>query len=364
MSFSIKKDSSGSIYFIVPAPVGISPGQRFRFEHYLSLLQNNNIKFRISSFYSSAGWNVLYTPGNKMKKGWYVLAGFMTRISDLFKLRRYSFVYIYREAAPLGPPVLEWVIAKVLRKKIIYDFDDAIWIPVTSEYNKSVAFFKSFGKVAKICHWSYKVSVGNSYLASYAGQHNRNIVILPTVVNTEVVHNKLQQQETSFPAIGWTGTFSTLPYLDIVLPVLHELQKTYDFTFVVIADKDPQLPLKRYRFIKWNRETETDDLLNFHIGLMPLYDDEISKGKCGFKAIQYMSLGIPAVVSPVGVNADIVSDGVTGYVCSTDEEWKSRLKILLTDQSKRNMMGIEARKKIETMYSVTATGHLFIELFT
>lgn len=299
-----------------------------------------------------------------MKKGWYVLAGFMIRLSDLFKMSQYSFVYIYREAAPLGPPVLEWIIAKLLRKKIIYDFDDAIWIPVTSEYNKTVSFFKSFGKVAKICKWAYKVSVGNFYLESFARQYNRNVVMIPTVVNTELVHNKLQQQETPFPAIGWTGSFSTLPYLDIVLPVLHELQEKYDFTFIVIADKDPQLPLKKYRFIKWNRETETDDLLNFHIGLMPLYDDEISKGKCGFKAIQYMSLGIPAVVSPVGVNTEIVSDGITGYVCSTKEEWKSRLEILLKDRLKRSTMGIEARKKIETMYSVTATEDLFTELFT
>ncbi|MBL0274380.1 MAG: glycosyltransferase [Chitinophagaceae bacterium] len=279
-------------------------------------------------------------------------------------MRHYSFIYIYREAAPLGPPIFEWMIARLLRKKIIYDFDDAIWIPVVSEYNKTLSWLKNFGKVAKICRWSYKVSVGNNYLETYARQFNSKVIVIPTVVNTDLVHNKLQNQITSLPAIGWTGTFSTLPYLDIVLPVLKELQKTYDFTFFVIADIDPNLPLRKYRFIKWNRETEADDLLNFHIGLMPLHDDEISKGKCGFKAIQYMSLGIPAVVSPVGVNTNIISDNVTGYVCSSDEEWKSRLSILLSDEGKRASMGVSSRKKIETAYSVTATEKIFSELFT
>ena len=364
MSLKTKKHSTVSIYFMVPAPPGISPGQRFRFEHYLTLLRGKNIPFHISSFYSPAGWKVLYTSGNKLEKAWCVIRGFVTRLTDLFKMRRYCFIYMYREAAPLGPPVLEWVIAKILRKKIIYDFDDAIWIPVVSEYNKTMSGFKNFGKVAKICSWSYKVSVGNQFLETYARKHNNNVVVIPTVVNTDSGHNKLQEQHTSQPAIGWTGTFSTLPYLDIVLPVLQELQQINDFTFVVIADKDPQLPLKNYRFIKWNRETEAEDLLTFHIGLMPLYDDEISKGKCGFKAIQYMSLGIPPVVSPVGVNTQLVTDAVTGYVCSDNEEWKNRLTILLSDADKRTAMGAAARKKIETIYSVAATEDIFTELFT
>jgi glycosyltransferase involved in cell wall biosynthesis len=157
---------------------------------------------------------------------------------------------------------------------------------------------------------SYKVSVGNSFLADYARKYNRNTVIIPTVVNTDTVHGRLQDQSTSKPVIGWTGTFSTLKYLDIILPSLQRLQDKFDFVFIVIANKDPKLPLKNYRFIAWNKETESEDLLKLHIGLMPLYDDDLSRGKCGFKAIQYMALGIPAVVSPVGVNTAIVDNGL------------------------------------------------------
>jgi len=357
------KSKTAAIYFIVPAPTGISPGQRFRFEHYLSLLEKQNIRFYISNFYSPAGWKTLYTPGNKLKKVGVVLSGMMKRFMDLFRMRKYPFVYMYREAAPVGPPVFEWIMAKILRKKIIYDFDDAIWVPVMSEYNKAAAWIKNFGKVARICRWSYKVSVGNQYLGEYAKKNNPRVVLIPTVVDTDAGHNKLQDHQTARPNIGWTGTFSTLPYLDIVLPVLNELQETNDFTFIVIADKDPRLPLKNYRFIKWSRETEADDLLNFHIGLMPLYNDEISKGKCGFKAIQYMSLGIPAVVSPVGVNAEIVDDGVNGFVCEEEEEWKKRLIQLLTNADARKQMGLAAQKKIEEKYSVKSTETAFLGLF-
>jgi glycosyltransferase involved in cell wall biosynthesis len=131
----------------------------------------------------------------------------------------------------------------------------------------------------------------------------------------------------------------------------------------VIADKDPQLPLKNYRFIKWSKENETRDLLNFHIGVMPLYDDEISRGKCGFKAIQYMSLGIPAVVSPVGVNSEIVEDGRNGFVCNSIEEWRDRLELLLKDMGLRIKMGEAARETIVEKFSVIANGQLFLDLF-
>jgi glycosyltransferase involved in cell wall biosynthesis len=353
-----------SVYFIVPAPPGISPGQRFRFEHYLSILEENNIHFRISHFYTLKAWKTLYTHGNKFRKVFSVFAGFFTRFMDLFRIGRYTYIYIYREAVPIGPPFFEWIMAKMLRKKIIYDFDDAIWIPATSTFNKAISKIKYTGKVAKICLWSYKISVGNQFLEKFARQNNSRVFIIPTVVNTKVAHTKQQDQQTLTPAIGWTGSFSTLKYLNIVLPVLQQLQMRYDFTFVVIADKNPMPSLKNYKFIKWTVETEVDDLLNFHIGLMPLYDDDISKGKCGFKAIQYMSLGIPAVVSPVGVNAEIVNDGINGFLCKTEDDWKKRLEELLLNSSLRANLGLAAKKKIEEKYSVQSTTGMFLDLFT
>ena len=208
-----------AIYFLAPSAPGISPGQRFRFEHYLGLLSEKGYKIRISSFYSLNGWRSLYKSGNKFRKVRAVLAGLFRRLGDLFRIPFYDYVYLYREAAPIGPPFFEWVITRLLRKKVIYDFDDAIWIPVVSEYNKAASGLRNFGKVEKICRWSYKVSVGNQFLAGFASKHNGRVELIPTVVDTDNGHNRIQDQEKAYPAIGWTGTFSTLPYINLVLPV-------------------------------------------------------------------------------------------------------------------------------------------------
>jgi glycosyltransferase involved in cell wall biosynthesis len=352
-----------SIYFIVATPLGALPSQRFRFEHYLPFLNEKGIKYRISPYFTLAKRNVLYNKSKIIGKISVILRGYGKRFLDLFRLIPYKYVYIHREVTPVGPPLFEWIIAKILRKKIVYDFDDAIWVPTMSEHNRKFKFVRSFSKIGKICKWSYMVTVGNKFLGEYAGQFNKNVKVIPTVVNTETVHGQLQDQDTTTPAIGWTGSFTTLVYLNKVLPVLQRLQERIDFTFYVIADKDPALPLKNYRFIPWRLETETEDLLKFHIGLMPLTDDIISRGKCGFKAIQYMALGIPAVVSPVGVNTDIVEDAVSGFVCEEEKEWEEKLELLLKDKELREKIGMAARKKIEQYYSVYSTKDIFLSIF-
>lgn len=352
-----------SIYFVVPSPAGIYPSQRFRFEHYLPWLRQQGYKIYISPFFSFNGRRILYSPRGTFKKAVVIAAGLGRRVVDIFRMLPYRFVFIHREAAPAGPPVFEWIVAKILRKKIIYDFDDAIWVPVMSDYNKSFMFLRFFGKVASVCKWSYKVSAGNEFLRNYAAKYNRRSEVIATVVDTDMVHNMRQNHETEKPSVGWTGSFSTLPYLDLVLPALLELQEELNFSFYVIADRDPQLPLKNYKFIKWQKDTEVSDLLNFHIGLMPLTDDEITRGKCGFKAIQYMSLGIPALVSPVGVNTEIVDHGVNGYICNSTEEWKDKISGLLKNKMLREEMGKAARMKMINNYSVAATQDQFLRLF-
>jgi glycosyltransferase involved in cell wall biosynthesis len=350
------------ILFIVKYPNGEAPSQRFRFEHYFKHLQSCGITYKIASFLDFNTWKILFKPDYKWKKTRGVLKGLCKRLIQLFFIGKYDMIFIHREATPIGPPWFEWCVAHVFRKKIVFDFDDAIWIPAVSKNNSDIKWLRNFQKIKKICKWATTIVVGNSFLADYALQYNNNVKIIPTVIDTER-RNKTKDQHKGPLTIGWTGTFSTLKYLDIVLPVLQKLQEQYDFTFTVIADKDPQLTLNNYRFIKWNRETEIDDLLNFHIGLMPLYNDDISKGKCGFKAIQYMSLGIPAVISPVGVNTEIVEDGMTGFLCTTENEWSKRLEELLLNPALRTKLGLAAKQKIKEKYSVQATTEMFLDLF-
>jgi glycosyltransferase involved in cell wall biosynthesis len=351
------------ILFIVQSPNGISPSQRFRLELYDRILKENQFDFDIQSFMDQSTRKIIYQKGFLLQKIVGVINGFLRRVAGLTKISHYDFIAVYREASPIGPPIFEWIYTKIFRKKMIFDFDDAIWVPQVSDNNKLKRFIKCSWKVKYICKWSYKVSVGNMFLHDYAIRYNKNVVLNPTCVDTEYHHNILQSHNTNKVCIGWTGSFSTLVYLNGVIEIVKQLEQNYLFRFVVIADKDPCLPLKSFQFLKWNKETEINDLLNIHIGIMPLPDSEFERGKCGFKIIQFLALGIPAVASPVGVNKNIIEKDVNGFLCATKEEWYTALEKLLSDEKLREEMGIAGRKKIAENYSVKSNAANFLWLF-
>ena len=357
-----------NILFLVPYPPHQAPSQRFRFEQYFQFLQHQGIQYRIAPFLNEATWKILYQPGKQIQKAWGIIKGFTKRKwLLLFGLSGYDYVFIHREAAPIGPPIFEWWIAKVLKKKIVYDFDDAIWLPNTSQANRLAAKLKWHNKVSLICKWSYKVSAGNSYLCDYARGFNSNVILNPTTIDTENLHDPSQyplKKKSKKVIIGWTGTHSTLLYLTPLVPVLQRLEKEYYFTFLVISNQPPKLPLKSVEFLPWNRETEITDLLKMDIGLMPLSEDQWSKGKCGFKALQYLSLDIPALASPVGVNSKIVRNGENGFLCANENDWYENVKRLLLDGDLRQRLGKQGRKDVILNYSVMANRDNFMNLFT
>jgi glycosyltransferase involved in cell wall biosynthesis len=360
----IKNKPSKRVLFLTPYPYGTAPGQRFRYEQYLPMLAENGIDYRLSSFIGYATWQILYKKGLLARKAWGIFLGFIKRLLILPAVARYDFIFIFREASPIGPPIFEWLIARVFRKKIIYDFDDAIWLPNTSDNNRIVAGIKWHSKVEYICRWSYKVSCGNAYLADYARQFNKNVVLNPTTIDTANYHNQIKDQNTGKFTIGWTGTHSTIQYLDMIVPVLKKLEQQYDFTFMVISNAPPAFELRSLKYAKWSKDTEIDDLMQFNIGIMPLTDDPWARGKCGFKALQYMSLGIPAVVSPVGVNTEIVDDKINGLICHDAKEWEQAILSLITDRNLTIRLGQKARKKIEDKYSVISNTPNFLSLFS
>ena len=354
-----------SILFLIPYPPERAPSQRFRFEQYLPALTTAGHRYRLVPFLSVGTWDILYKPGHTVSKALGILGGFVRRLGWLPRMLAYEFVFIHREAAPLGPPVLEWLIAKVLRRKIVYDFDDAIWLANTSEANKLAAGLKWHHKVGSICRWAYQNSCGNAYLATYARRFNPHTVVNPTTIDTEHLHNRLRDQAAPGRlVIGWTGTHSTLKYLNQVVPVLAQLEaEGLDFEFRVISNQPPLLPLRSLVFVPWNKATEMDDLLQFHVGLMPLEDDLWAQGKCAFKALQYMALGIPPLVSPVGMNSEVVQTGHNGFVCATPAEWEAGLRELLADANLRQRLGLAARRTIEDRYSVRSNTPNFLGLF-
>jgi glycosyltransferase involved in cell wall biosynthesis len=351
-----------SILFLSPYPLKSAPSQRFRFELFLDKIQTFSID--ILTLYSSEEY-IFLRKTRGISKILIVLKAQIKRIRKINSIAAYEFIFIHREATSIGPPIFEWLIAKILKKKIIYDFDDAIWLEDPEEKGTFKSWLKNKGKIKKIISWSYRVSAGNAFLAEYAKNYNSDVRILPTVVDTENYHNpdRFNIMENERPVIGWTGSHTTLQYLTDIVHILNELNSEVDFTCLVICDKKPEFDLPNLRWINWNMDSEIEDLLKIDIGIMPLTDDEWSKGKCGFKLIQYMALSKPVVADAVGENIRIVDHGKNGFLCHSPEDWKSHLKYLLLNRNERREFGKKGREKIKRYYSVDSVKTDFLALF-
>jgi glycosyltransferase involved in cell wall biosynthesis len=340
------------ILFLSPYPHNIGPSQRFRFEQYLNFL-SEFYEIKQKCFWNKKAWDILFSDTNIIIKTIYLIIAFAKRKLLFFSIHRYDIIFIHREVAHIGPPIFEWIIKFIFRKKIIYDFDDAIWHLNYSDKNKIARFFKAPWKVKYICKWSDKIIVGNEYLAQYAKKFNQNVHIIPTTIDTDVHKTCIKKHDSVFLTIGWTGTLTTLKQLELFLPVLKNLKQKYNFNFLIISNEKPQFDID-FQYIEWSAEKEVDDLCNIDIGIMPLPNDEWAKGKCGLKGLQYMALEIPTVMSAVGVNTEIIQDGKNGLLARNNTEWIEKLSLLINNKDLRNKLGKEGRKTVETKYSVKA----------
>ncbi|MEE9268802.1 MAG: glycosyltransferase family 4 protein, partial [Candidatus Krumholzibacteria bacterium] len=344
---------------VTPYPLGQAASQRFRFEQYFPLLALERMEFDSLPFWDHRSWNILYRKGKRFSKLIGLVRGFIGRLRLLARLRRYELVFIHREMAPVGPPVFEWIVTRLFKKRTVYDFDDAIWMCHASGANPFAGRLRWHSKVGRICRWSSRVSCGNEFLAGFARRHNSDVVVNPTVVDAENYHATMREAG-SVRVVGWTGTHSTIGHLQPLMPVLRHLRSEFGFTIRVIADHPPRFDTDIIEFVRWNKESEIDDLLALDIGLMPLPDTEWARGKCGFKILQYMALGIPTVASAVGVNTDIIDHGVDGLLCTDVKEWKSNLARLLSDSDLRQTFRSAGRRKVESRYSVAGNAQAFL----
>jgi len=261
-------------------------------------------------------------------------------------------VYVFREAALFGPSIFERVVHR-LKVPLVFDFDDAIFLRYRSPANGWLSLLKAPGKTRTICRLASHVIVGNKYLAEYARTFNRNVTIVPTTIDTDA-YRVGAVRETAVPVIGWTGSYSTVQHLDLLRRVLSELARRAPFRLRVIGPSDYRLDGVGVEVLPWRSDTETQDLAEADIGIMPLPDDPWSRGKCACKALQYMGLGIPAVCSPVGINSDLIRDGENGFLANTPEEWITKLTLLLQSTRLRQKLGLAGRKTVEDRFSANS----------
>jgi glycosyltransferase involved in cell wall biosynthesis len=351
------------ILFLTPYPLKSAPSQRFRFEQYFSFFIKEEICYKVVPFLNEETWAILYKKGYSLQKVIGVLKGIINRHLVVFYLHNYDKIFIHREACIVGPAYFEWLYAKVFRKKIIYDFDDAIWIKDVSEVNKRLSWLKFPNKIEKIISYANTIIAGNAYLEDYALQFNKNVHVIPTTIDVNYHLASNSSKQNGIMRIGWTGSTTTNNHLQLLFPILIKLKKKYPQVELVMISNAPIIDSSiEINYLKWDRETEINNLSTFDIGIMPLPDDEWANGKCGLKGLQYMALEIPTIMSPVGVNTDIIQDGVNGFLASSEDEWLKKLALLIESKELRKKIGEFGRKTVREKYSIESQKKLFLNL--
>jgi len=350
------------ILFIASHRLNRSPSQRYRFEQYFDFLNKNGFECHLSPIITEKDDAVFYKQGKLFQKGWILVKSILRRISDWRRFSDYDIVFVQREALMIGSTFFEKKIAKS-RAKFVFDFDDSIWLMDTSEGNKKFEWLKNPLKTAKNIALADRIFAGNAYLANYAKHYNTNVALVPTTIDTDFHKPVNIAKNNDKVTIGWSGSITTIKHFEYALPYLTKLKNKYGnkIEFAVMGDPsyiNEELGIKG---IKWSADTEVQVLNSFDIGIMPLPDDEWAKGKCGLKGLSYMACGVTTIMSPVGVNNDIIEHGVNGYLASSEEEWINYLSLLIEDAELRKRIGENARNTIEKKYSVNANKELYLK---
>ena len=352
------------VFFIVPYPTE-GASNRFRVEQYFPYLEKQGIEFRIRPFIPSDFYKILYKKGYKVKKAIFFIVSLFNRLIDLFRMPPYDIIFIHRECSPLGPPVFEWIISK-MKKPIIYDFDDAIFLKNVSFPSRFLSLFKYPSKVGKIIKMSNYIIVSNKYLQNYSKKFNSRVSVIPTPIDTEKFifgGSGNVAVDRNNMVVGWIGSATTAGYLKTLYPVFSKLAKKYSYRLKVVGvGTEIDIPGVDVENKEWRLESEYEDYRSLDIGVYPLPDDEWAKGKAGFKAIYYMAAGIPCVASPVGMNKEIIEDGVNGFLANSEEEWIEKLSLLIENPELRERIGLAGRKTVEERYSVEVNAPKYLEV--
>lgn len=325
------------------------PSARFRIRQYQNELAANNIQ--LIEFCPFINQQV-HLPGllGRIRRRYLlpwlflqVMANLLGRIPAFVGARRADLTLINRSIVP----GLEEFVCLLPRPRVL-DVDDAIWL--TNPRGKQAA--------AWLARQVDAVIAGNGYLAKWYGQYNKNVFIIPTAIDTEQYFpaDLDRRMEKQFCTIGWIGTSGNFSNLEIVKHALMTVLNNHPNSRVlIISDRQPvgwSFDGKRLVFRKWSAKTELRDLQDMDIGLMPLLDNKWTRGKCSFKMLQYLAVGIPAVVSPVGMNRDILNSADVGYGPLCQKDWVNALSRLCQSADLRRVKGCNGRKLVEESFSV------------
>lgn len=345
-------------YFSKSSSIG--PSSRYRVFQFLPYFRAQGIDCTVDPLFGETYFSVLKVRSCVLRtvlKIPYVFARFLKRLWTLLTLGRRDLVVIEGQLFPYAPPVAERLL-RWCRHRVVVEMDDAIYL--TPGHEKKMPALLSMARGA---------IVGNDRLAAYATQFSSHVTVVPTVVDTERFVPERSRLATSSDRSGetitivWIGLAYNLKYLDVLAPALRALQERYHVKLRVVCSQPPEMPGVDLEFRPWNFNHEVVDLQDAAIGVMPLEDTEWARGKCGLKLLQYLSVGLPAVASPVGVNSDIIVNGENGFLASTEQEWYSSLEALCGQPQLRTRMGQAGRRTVESRYSLAVWGPRLADVY-
>jgi len=335
----------------------LGASSRLRSFQYFPFLKENGIDVAFSPLFNDEYLKDLYSGKQSVKT---IFSSYLKRFFILFTVFKYDKIVIEKELFPYLPALFERILA-FAKVKYIVDYDDAIFHNYDLSPNKLIRFFLR-NKIGSVMKHAETVIAGNSYLASKAENSGaKNVVIIPTVIDISryEVKNKPNHNTT---IIGWIGSPSTFKYVKSIFPVFEALAKKYPVEVHIVGAKENSPVSFPVKFIEWTEASEVQSIQNFDIGIMPLEDSLWEKGKCAYKLIQYMACGIPVVASPVGMNAEVVKDGINGYLAMNQKQWISALEGMLSDKTKYCIFGHSGRQFIENEYTVQSKIKSFKEV--
>ena len=344
-------NSAKTILVLTPYEFGGAPGPRSSIELWEKVLEPEGIKFDYSPFETPALRKVIYEQGHSASKAARLLEAYVRRIASVRSLDGYDGILVYREAALVGPAIIERFAAR--RKPIIYQLDDPLYVPYRSPTSGWFSYLKFFGKVGTICRLSRVVVVNSSQHADYARRFSNRVVVIPSLVDGDLYPGWSPRLEGPV-RIGWSGSATTVSNLKVIAEPLGEIARRGDVSLRIIGTDHPPLPGVACEARSWSAETEVSDLRELDIGLLPLPITEWNRRKFYLKLVQYMALGIPAVCTPLGSALDAVDHGVTGFLADSREDWVRYLERLITDETLREKMGAEAARRAHARFTLQA----------
>ncbi len=346
---------------LCPYPPDRAPSQRLKFEQYYDIWREAGWSVDVRPFWDDEAWGRLYRPGGAGAKLADFARGLGRRIDDARAASRADLVYLHLEAIPIGPPVLEQMLAR-RGVPIVYDIDDLIYLPHASGANPFMRWLRPSGKVPRVAGLARHVVVCTEYLEELARGWNPRVTNISSTIDTDTYVPREGNDRTRGVVVGWSGSHSTSPYLHLLDDVLAELQETDGIRVRVIGDAAFSIPGVEVEAMPWVLEDEVADLAEIDIGVYPLPDAEWVLGKSGLKALQYMALGIPTVAQRIGANLSILEQGRNGFLVSTPDDWRRALRSLVRDPALRRRIGAAGRRTVEERYSVRANASRYLRV--